>query len=119
MRGARPLGRRRARVTAPPADASTAPQGTGGAARGGSPPLVVEQTGDAVAGRATDVAPSCCASCAAATTAPRRGLDLHGRARAEALRALERFFCGRARRVVAAVLVIHGRGHGSDAGGRC
>src|SRR5262249_38173728 len=42
-------------------------------------------------------------------------LDLHGRARAAALRDLEKFVAGA--RGARCLLVIHGRGHGSDAGG--
>jgi DNA-nicking Smr family endonuclease len=115
VRGARPLGQRDARVTAPrPATAapprkrpSTVP-----------PPstFVVEQTGDEIAGRAPDVSLKLLRELRAGAPAVEARLDLHGRGRAAALRALESFVAGARARGARALLVIHGRGHGSDAG---
>ena len=81
-------------------------------------PFVVEQTGDTIAGRAARRRrSSCCASCAPARTPSTRGWMCTGAARAEALRALEQLRRRGARARRPRLLVIHGRGHGSDAGG--
>jgi DNA-nicking Smr family endonuclease len=53
----------------------------------------------------------------AGTHAIEARLDLHGRGRQRALRDLERFVAGASARGARCLLVIHGRGHGSDAGG--
>ena len=97
MRGARPLGLRDARVTAPqPAIAEPRRKRAATAA----PPaaFVVEQTGDDDRGarRATSSLKLLRELRAGAHAVDAR-LDVHGRGRAEALRALESFVAGAAR----------------------
>jgi DNA-nicking Smr family endonuclease len=116
VRGARPLGQRDARVTAPqPAIAeprrkrpATAP-----------PPaaFIVEQTGDEITGRAADVSLKLLRELRAGAHPVEARLDLHGRGRAEAVRALDSFVAGARARGARALLVIHGRGRGSETGG--
>jgi DNA-nicking Smr family endonuclease len=113
MRGARPLERAPTRVVASPfgqarrkASAAPAPS-----------PFIVEQTADAIAGRARDVAAKLLRELRGGAHAIDARLDLHGRERAEALREIERFVASSAARGARALLVIHGRGRGSDAGG--
>lgn len=116
VRGARPLGKRDARVTAPqPAIAE--PRRKRQAPSTPPAPFVVEQTGDEIAGRAADVSFKLLHELRAGAHVVEARLDLHGRGRAEALRALESFVAGGRGRGVRTLLVIHGRGHGSDAGG--
>ncbi|HEY7373272.1 MAG TPA: Smr/MutS family protein [Polyangia bacterium] len=114
MRGARPLARGHERVTG--ASAAAAPRRTRAAVAALSP-FVVEQDGDAIAGRARDVALKLLHELRCGTHAIEARLDLHGRGRQRALRDLERFVAGASTRGARCLLVIHGRGHGSDAGG--
>jgi len=114
VRGARPLGRRDARVTASqPAVAprhDRAPATTPAA-------FIVEQTGDEIAARAADVSTKLLRELRAGAHAVDARLDVHGRGRGAALRALESFVAGARARGARTLLVIHGRGLGSDAGG--
>jgi DNA-nicking Smr family endonuclease len=110
MRGARPLARGPARMPAPPAVHPRRPTAPS------APAFVVEQTGDTITGRAPDVALKLVRELRGGTPPVQARLDLHGRKRGEALRALERFIATARARGVRAVLVIHGRGHGSEAG---
>jgi DNA-nicking Smr family endonuclease len=115
MRGARPLPRGHERVTGAPAAAS--PPRRQRAAAPTPSPFVVEQTGDAITGRAPDVAARLCKELRGGAHAVDARLDLHGRGREKALHDLERFVASAAARGARCLLVIHGRGHGSDAGG--
>jgi DNA-nicking Smr family endonuclease len=114
MRGARPLARGHERVTG--AVAAPVPRGRRAPAPT-PPPFVVEQIGDTITGRARDVAVKLLHELRGGAHAVDARLDLHGRDRAKALRDLERFVAGAAARRARCLLVIHGRGHGSDAGG--
>jgi DNA-nicking Smr family endonuclease len=113
MRGARPFARDRGRVIAAPAARAPAQRAPPPAA----PPFVVEQTGDTISGRARDVAQKLVAELRTGAHAVAGRLDLHGRRRAEALRALERFAAAARARGDRVLLVIHGRGHRSDRDG--
>jgi DNA-nicking Smr family endonuclease len=113
MRGARPLERGPARV----AGAPSGPARRKTPARPAPSPFIVEQTGDTIAGRARDVAAKLLRDLRGGAHAIDARLDLHGRERAEALRELERFVASATARGARALLVIHGRGRGSDAGG--
>ena len=116
VRGARPLGPRDARVAAPqPAIAE--PRRKRQATAPPPAPFVVEQTGDEIAGARRDVAHKLLRELRAGAHAVDARLDVHGRGRAEALRALESFVAAARARGARTLLVIHGRGHGSDAGG--
>jgi DNA-nicking Smr family endonuclease len=113
MRGARPIARGSARVVAtptasPPRKRSPAPA---------EPAFVVEQTGETIAGRARDVADKLLRDLRRGAHAVEARLDLHGRARGDALRDLERFVAAARSRGARCLLVIHGRGRGSEAGG--
>jgi len=80
-------------------------------------PMIVEVSGETVAGRRHDVGADVIRQLRTGGVAIEAQLDLHGRTLDEALRALERFVIaarGHGQRVV---LVIHGRGLGSDASG--
>ena len=116
VRGARPLGLRAARVTAP-RPAIVAPRRKRKTTATPPAAFVVEQTGDEIAGRAADVSLKLLRELRAGAHAVDARLDVHGRGRAEALRALESFVAGGRARGARTLLVIHGRGHGSDAGG--
>jgi len=114
MRGARPLPTGPARVVAPPgAPARRKPA----AATAATSPFVVEHTADTIAGRARDVAAKLLSELRSGAHAVDARIDLHGRSRADALRDLERFVTAARARGDRGLLVIHGRGHGSDAGG--
>jgi DNA-nicking Smr family endonuclease len=113
MRGARPIERGPARVVAPP-PRKAGPKPTAAPAPS---PFVVEQTGDTIAGRARDVAAKLLRELRGGAHAIDARIDLHGRERAGALRELERFVASAAARGARTLLVIHGRGRGSDAGG--
>jgi DNA-nicking Smr family endonuclease len=112
MRGARRLGDGPRRV-------SGAPRPSNDRRAGPSPAparLAMETTEGGAAGRAPDVS-------AALLGALRRGepraearVDLHGRKRDQALRAAETFLQRARAEGRRAVLVIHGRGNGSDGG---
>ena len=88
MRGARPLPAGHAHVVAPPAAPSRRKPP---AAAASVSPFVVEQTGETIAGRASDVAVKLLHELRGGTHALDARIDLHGRARAQALRDLERF----------------------------
>jgi len=115
VRGARPLGQRDARVTAPEPAVELPPR-----ARKPTPSpsaFIVEQTGDEIAGRAADVSMKLVRELRAGAHAVDARLDLHGRGRDQAVRDLERFVASAGARGARGLLVIHGRGRGSDAGG--
>src|SRR5262245_3764310 len=114
MRGAHPLAPGRERVTGsmPAATPRRTPTAAPAVAL-----FIVEQTGDSIAGRARDVAAKVLRELRGGAHAVDARLDVHGRARAAALRALERFVVAARSRGARGLLVIHGRGHGSDAGG--
>ena len=114
IRGARPLARRDARATIPPADEPRPKRAAPAAAA--KPRCIVEQTGDAIAGRSPDVSLKVLRELRAGAHAVEARLDVHGRGRVDALRALESFVAGAHARGARALLVIHGRGHGSDEG---
>jgi DNA-nicking Smr family endonuclease len=114
MRGARPLPPGHPRVTGP---SEAAPRRKRAPAAAASPPFVVEQVGDTISGRAPDVAIKQVHELRAGVHAVDARLDLHGRARAEALRGLEKFTVAARARGARALLVIHGSGHRSDGGG--
>ena len=111
MRGARPLGRRDARATVAP-DAPVRPRKREAPTVG----FIVEQTGDTISGRAPDVSVKVLRELRGGTHAVEARLDVHGRGRAEALRAVESFVAAGRAKGARGLLVIHGRGHGSDAG---
>jgi DNA-nicking Smr family endonuclease len=115
MRGARPLARGRERVTGAPAATSVSRR-----RRASAPALssfIVEQTGDTISGRARDVAARQVRELRAGAHAIDARIDLHGRGRDAAVGDLERFVAGAAGRGARCLLVIHGRGHGSDGAG--
>jgi DNA-nicking Smr family endonuclease len=114
MRGARPIARGRERVVAPPPAPSSRKRSSGSAA---ASPFVVEQSGETIAGRAPDVSLKLLHALRGGQPASEARIDLHGRARAEALRELQRFVTSARAHAVRCLLVIHGRGRGSDAGG--
>jgi DNA-nicking Smr family endonuclease len=113
MRGARPLPPGHTRVTGE----APAARPRGKPAAAAAAPFVVEQVGDTIRGRAPHVAIKQVHELRAGAHAVDARLDLHGRARAEALRDLETFTVAARARGARALLVIHGSGHGSDAGG--
>ena len=119
MRGARPLPPGHTRVTgeAPVARPRGKRAPAPAAAAAAAPSFVVEQVGDTISGRAPDVAIKLVQALRAGAPAVDARLDLHGRARAEALRGLERFAVAARARGARALLVIHGSGHRSDAAG--
>jgi DNA-nicking Smr family endonuclease len=113
MRGARPLDDGPRRVNGAPRPSGTrraaAPAAT-------AAPPAMETVDDGLAGRAPDVSVALLRALRRGEPRPQARLDLHGRKRDEALRATEAFVQrarGEGRR---AVLVIHGRGNGSEAG---
>lgn len=115
MRGVRPIskGGGRAIEAAEPGRPRSAPRRTAERAAAG---CIVERSADAIAGRAPDLAAKSLRELRAGRRPIEGELDLHGRTRAEAIRALERFVGttrARGRRIV---LVVHGRGRGSEAG---
>jgi DNA-nicking Smr family endonuclease len=116
VRGARPLAQRDARVTPATTTAAELPRKRQATP---APParFIVEQTGDEIAGRAPDVSLKVLRELRAGAHAAEARLDVHGRDRAEALRAVESFVGDAHARGARSLLVIHGRGHGSDAGG--
>jgi DNA-nicking Smr family endonuclease len=112
MKGARPLAG--ARVVPP-----------GGVRRARSPkpadapglrPFIIERTDDSISGRAPDVGPPVLAALRRGEPPIAARLDLHGRISADAGHAVERFLAAARTRGVRAALLIHGWGHGSDAG---
>ncbi len=79
--------------------------------------FIVERAGDSIVGRAPDVAAKETRSLRAGEREVEGRIDLHHRDRASALRDLETFLAGGRARGARVVLIIHGRGHGSDPGG--
>jgi DNA-nicking Smr family endonuclease len=77
---------------------------------------VVERVGDTISGRATDVSAKLLRELRRGRRAIEARVDLHGRAREPALRALERCILGTRARGGRVALVIHGRGRGSPDG---
>jgi DNA-nicking Smr family endonuclease len=71
---------------------------------------VVERVGDTISGRATDVSAKLLRELRRGRRAIEARVDLHGRAREPALRALERCILGTRARGGRVALVIHGRG---------
>ena len=117
MRGAQPLPAGHGRV---PASSGRAPAATPGAARpAAAAPFIVERTSESVVGRAPDVAAKEARSLRGGERDVDGRIDLHGRVRASALHDLETFLAAAAARGARVVLVIHGRGHGSDPGRAC
>lgn len=115
MRGARPIERGPARVAASPS--GPARRKISAAPAPSPSPFIVEQTADTITGRARDVAAKVLRELRSGAQPIDARLDLHGRARGDAMRELERFVASSAARGTRALLVIHGRGRGSDAGG--
>jgi DNA-nicking Smr family endonuclease len=113
MRDARPLAPGRGRVVGAAGATARRPP----VRAPSSPPFVVEQSGDTIAGRAHDVGAKLLRGLRGGAHAVDARLDVHGRGRAAALRALEGFVTAARARGARGLLVIHGRGHGSDAGG--
>jgi DNA-nicking Smr family endonuclease len=129
MRGARPLPPedRQRRAALPPAPARGAPPrrpprptralvGTlalTDAALTESTAFEVQVTGDSIAGRATGIDAKLLRRLKAGEFPVDARLDLHGRARDQALGALERFMNSAHQQEQRCVLLIHGRGHHS------
>jgi DNA-nicking Smr family endonuclease len=105
-----PAGGRAAPAAAPPAPAPAPAQSRPAA-------FIVERAGDSIVGRAPDVAAKELRSLRAGDRHIDARIDLHGRDRAAALRDLERFAGDARARGARVLLIIHGRGHGSDPGG--
>jgi DNA-nicking Smr family endonuclease len=82
-----------------------------------TPPFVVEESGDTITGRAPDVSLKILRALRNGEPPVQARLDLHGRVRDEAVRGVERFVGAARARGARAALVIHGRGHNSEAGG--
>jgi DNA-nicking Smr family endonuclease len=114
MRGARPLPAGHGRV---PASGRAAAPARGAAAKPSPATFIVERSGDSIVGRAPDVAAKEVRSLRAGERDVEGRIDLHHRDRASAVRDLETFLAGGRARGARVVLVIHGRGHGSDPGG--
>lgn len=120
MRGTRPLDDGPRRVSGSLRPASGLPRPARGRRAAEPPstvaPLVVETQGEAVSGRAPDVSAALLRALRRGEHRPEARLNLHGLTRTEALRAAEELVQrsrSEGRRVV---LVIHGRGHGSEGG---
>jgi DNA-nicking Smr family endonuclease len=82
-----------------------------------TPPFVVEESGDTIAGRAPEVSAKILRALRNGEPPVQARLDLHGRLRDEAVRGVERFVAAARARGARTALVIHGRGHNSEAGG--
>ena len=117
MRGARPLAPGHERVAGVPSATTRRPPMKASAPASGSSPFVVEQSGDTITGRAHDVGVKLLRGLRGGAHIIDARLDVHGRGRADALRALDRFVTAARARGARGLLVIHGRGHGSDVGG--
>jgi DNA-nicking Smr family endonuclease len=113
MRDARPLAPGHGRVTRSPAATARRPPVRAPAAS----PFVVDQSGDTIAGRAHDVAAKLLRELRGGLHTVDARLDVHGRGRADALRALERFVTAARTRGARGLLVIHGLA--SSAAERC
>jgi DNA-nicking Smr family endonuclease len=124
MRGAKPLEPDgRGRVPGRPAPArGGAPRRVGGAPAdvdlerplGAGGAFAIETTGESIAARAPGVDARRLRRLKAGEPGAEARLDLHGRAREEALRALERFIAAARDDGKRCVLVIHGRGAHSE-----
>ena len=116
MRGVRPLPAGHGRV--PASGRAPAPRASArGVAKPAPTTFIVERTGDSIVGRAPDVAAKETRSLRAGERDVDGRIDLHGRVRASALHDLETFLAAGRARGARVVLVIHGRGHGSDSAG--
>lgn len=115
MRGARPLPAGHGRV--PASGRAAVPAARGAPKAAAAAPFIVERSGDSISGRAPDVAAKEVRSLRGGERDVEGRIDLHHRDRATALRDLETFLAGGRARGARVVLVIHGRGHGSDPGG--
>jgi DNA-nicking Smr family endonuclease len=114
VRGVRPLARGHERV----APASAEPSRHRRTAEAPAPsPFVVEQRGETITGRARDVSVKLLHELRGGAHPIEARVDLHGRGRERALRDLDRFVAAAGTRGVRCLLVIHGRGQGSDAAG--
>jgi len=113
MRGARPLTEGARRVSgAPPPSSRRVPARP----RGAKAAFEVEEMGEAVSGRASDVSAAVLRALRRGDPRPEAEIDLHGRTRDEGLRAAERFLIRARAEGRRAVLVIHGRGQNSNDG---
>jgi DNA-nicking Smr family endonuclease len=113
MRGTRPLddGPRRVSGSPRPATARRPAESPSTVAL-----LRVETQGDAISGRAPDVSAALLRALRKGEHRPEARLDLHGLTRDEALRAAETFVQRSRGERHRTVLIIHGRGNGSEAG---
>jgi DNA-nicking Smr family endonuclease len=118
MRGARRLegGARRVTGVGGAGSRSGTRKPAVGSAPRGSVPFEIDAIGEAVAGRAADVSAEVLRALRRGDHRPEARLDLHGRTREEALRAVERFVVRTRADGCRAVLIIHGRGQNSEAG---
>ena len=82
-----------------------------------APPFVVEESGDTITGRAPEVSVKILRALRNGEPPVKARLDLHGRLRDEAVHGVERFVAAARARGARTALVIHGRGHNSEAGG--
>jgi DNA-nicking Smr family endonuclease len=114
MRGARPLGGRRAPSSGLDGPAPRAPVRS---EKGAGPTFDVEVSAESIVGRRRDVGADVVRRLRSATDPIEARIDLHGRTVPEALRALERFVTAARGRGCRVALVIHGRGLNSDPGG--
>lgn len=114
MRGARPLGGRRA--VANDADPPR-PPGRPSSRTARAAAFEVEESQDSISGRRRDVGADVVRRLRAGADRIEARLDLHGRTVDEALRKLERFLVASRGRGESVVLVIHGRGLNSAPGG--
>jgi DNA-nicking Smr family endonuclease len=81
-----------------------------------TPPYLVEESGESITGRAPDVSVKILRALRNGELPIQARLDLHGRLRDEALCGVERFVGAARARGAKIALVIHGRGHNSEAG---
>jgi DNA-nicking Smr family endonuclease len=81
-----------------------------------APQYVIEESGDTIAGRAPDVSVKILRALRNGEPPVQARLDLHGRLRDEAVGGMERFVAAARARGAKVALVIHGRGHNSEAG---
>jgi DNA-nicking Smr family endonuclease len=107
LRGARPAG---------VGDSPAAPSAPRAPPRPADPAFDVAVNGEAITGRARDVSLELVRRLRAGDPPIGARLDLHGRVVAEVAGALGRFVAAARRRGQRAGLVIHGRGHRSEAG---
>jgi DNA-nicking Smr family endonuclease len=115
-RGARPLEQGRRRLSGPAAPPRRRDVAGQSAPTAPPAPFMIESLGEAVAGRARDVSAAVLRALRRGEPPPGARLDLHGRTRGEALRAVESFLSRARGEGHRAVLVIHGRGQNSEDG---